>query len=139
MTINEIRSARAAASPTFKCAPKRWDPKMTDFKIRFTLSAPGTGLMQNPARCVEVQAPTADAAMARVNAQYAKKGRNPRLYAIEIDGVWRRIEMRAFADFSAISATSRPHPDFGGMSPEIVAPIANPKPMEVERPEWARA
>lgn len=102
---------------------------MPTFPIRFTLTAPGAPSHQNPARCAAVEAPSAKRALALLAAHYAARGRNPHIYAIAMEGRWRRVGRRAFRDGGRRG--------LAGVAPEILGDLANPAPMRVETPPWA--
>ncbi len=104
------------------------------FKIRFTLALAGSG-RQAPARCVEVAAGDPLAAIARIVEHYAARGKTPRPYTIEIDGVWRKIEWREEIAQTIPGAPRRYHLTI--IRPVVGAAIAAPIPIAIERPRWA--
>jgi hypothetical protein len=103
------------------------------FRIRFTLSPASGGGRQNKARCVQVTSANAQDAVRRVTGHYAAKGRNPQVYAVEIDGEWRKIGTRRVLRPLASDLGGA----LNGVDYEIGAVISRPSPIEVETPAWA--
>ena len=91
--------------------------------------------MAASAQCIDIvplEVNTADAAIGRVHHHYAEKGRAPKVYAIEVDGIWRKVGFGQTHNVQTISG------NMSGEGYEIGEAFRSPpKPLPVETPPWA--
>ena len=105
---------------------------MTTYQIRFNLAPAMGGSMQNPARCVAIEAATPDDALAKLINRYPERA--PRPYLIEVDGVWRKIEWASQIETLAVHGKGA----LTSTVPMVGRSVRRaPVPMTAETPEWA--